>query len=181
MVARASSLVKLAKAGNSVPGGSFQDLLKNAGIGALFSGGLTTLYTGNPLIGAAVGAADLFGSAGAAHLLGKKVPKWAGGYTKSIPTDSAGKRIPGSQPVTNWAPSTPQHVAMGITSIAAPMVVEPLLRGGTEPPYTNQQYLAQRGLGDKNPHFQQVLNSSLNDPELKRKQLVDGMFARYGL
>ena len=181
MVARASSLVKLAKAGNSVSGGSFQDLLKNAGIGALFSGGLTTLYTGNPLIGAAVGAADLFGSAGAAHLLGKKVPKWAGGYTKSIPTDSAGKRIPGSQPVTTYSPSMPQHIAMGVTSIAAPTVLEPMLRGGTEPPYTNQQYLAQRGLGDKNPHFQQVLNHNLNDPDFARKQFTEDIFRRYGL
>ena len=161
--------------------GSFKDLLGHAGVGALFSGGLTTLYTGNPLIGAAVGAADLFGSAGAAHLLGKTVPKWAGGYTKSIPTDAAGKALKGAKAVNTYSPSMPQHIAMGVTSIAAPTVLEPMLRGGTEPPYTSPQYLAQRGLGDLHPNFQQVLNSSLNDPELKRRQLVDGMFTRYGL
>ena len=161
--------------------GGFKDLLGHAGVGALFSGGLTTLYTGNPLIGAAVGAADLFGSAGAAHLLGKTVPKWAGGYTKSIPTDAAGQALKSAKAVNTYSPSMPQHVAMGVTSIAAPTVLEPMLRGGTEPPYTDQQYLAQRVKGDQNPHFQQLLNSSLNDPELKRKQLVDGMFARYGL
>ena len=181
MVARASSLIKLAKAGNSVPGGSFQDLLKNAGIGALFSGGLTTLYTGNPLIGAIVGAADLFGSAGAADFLGKKFPKWAGGYSTSRATDAKGNFLPDSKPVTNWAPSTQQHVAMGITSIAAPMVVEPLLTGGTQPPYTDQQYLTQRVKGDKNPHFQQMLNSGLNDPDVARKHFTEDIFRRYGL
>ena len=139
--------------------GGFKDLLGHAGVGALFSGGLTTLYTGNPLIGAAVGAADLFGSAGAAHLLGKTVPKWAGGYTKSIPTDAAGQALKGAKAVKTYSPSMPQHIAMGVTSIAAPTVLEPMLRGGTEPPYTNQQYLAQRGLGDKNPHFQKLLLS----------------------
>jgi len=161
--------------------GGFKELLGHAGVGALFSGGLTTLYTGNPLIGAAVGAADLFGSAGAAHLLGKTVPKWAGGYTKSIPTDAAGKALKGAKAVNTYSPSMPQHIAMGVTSIAAPTVLEPMLRGGTEPPYTSPQYVDQRGLGDLHPNFQQVLNSSLNDPELKRRQLVDGMFTRYGL
>ena len=161
--------------------GGFKELLGHAGVGALFSGGLTTLYTGNPLIGAAVGAADLFGSAGAAHLLGKTVPKWAGGYTKSIPTDAAGKALKGAKAVNTYSPSMPQHIAMGVTSIAAPTVLEPMLRGGTEPPYTDQQYLAQRVKGDKNPHFQQVLNHNLNDPDFARKQFTEDIFRRYGL
>ena len=46
--------------------GKFQDflpLVKSSATGGLISGGLTTLFTGNPLAGLAVGATDTLGSA----------------------------------------------------------------------------------------------------------------------
>ena len=53
--------------------GKFKDflpLVKSSAVGGLFSGGLTTLFTGNPLAGLAVGAADTLGSAALATGIG---------------------------------------------------------------------------------------------------------------
>jgi len=53
--------------------GKFKDflpLVKSSAMGGLFSGGLTTLFTGNPLAGLAVGAADTLGSAALATGIG---------------------------------------------------------------------------------------------------------------
>lgn len=59
-----SSFVNYARA---IPkAGKFQDflpLVKSSATGGLISGGLTTLFTGNPLAGLAVGATDTLGSA----------------------------------------------------------------------------------------------------------------------
>ena len=41
----------------------FMPLLRSSAMGGLFSGGLTTLFTGNPIAGLAVGATDTLGSA----------------------------------------------------------------------------------------------------------------------
>ena len=71
----------------------FMPLLRSSAMGGLFSGGLTTLFTGNPLAGLAVGAADTVGSAalatgigalGTRKVLGKNI-NFAGGkkYTFS--------------------------------------------------------------------------------------------------
>jgi len=79
----------------------FMPLLRSSATGGLFSGGLTTLFTGNPLAGLAVGAADTLGSAvlatgigalggasGTRKILGKDI-KFAGGkkYTFSETDD----------------------------------------------------------------------------------------------
>tara|TARA_Y100000361_G_scaffold2729_1_gene2347 strand:- start:311 stop:991 length:681 start_codon:yes stop_codon:yes gene_type:complete len=80
--------------------GKFKDfvpLLKSSATGGLFSGGLTALFTGNPLAGLAVGAADTLGSAalatgigalGTRKVLGKNI-NFAGGkkYTFSESDD----------------------------------------------------------------------------------------------
>ena len=75
----------------------FMPLLKSSATGGLFSGGLTALFTGNPLAGLAVGAADTLGSAalatgigalGTRKVLGKNI-NFAGGkkYTFSESDD----------------------------------------------------------------------------------------------
>jgi hypothetical protein len=75
----------------------FMPLLRSSAMGGLFSGGLTTLFTGNPLAGLAVGAADTVGSAalatgigalGTRKVLGKNI-NFAGGkkYTFSESDD----------------------------------------------------------------------------------------------
>ena len=79
----------------------FMPLLRSSATGGLFSGGLTTLFTGDPLAGLAVGAADTLGSAvlatgigalggasGTRKILGKDI-KFAGGkkYTFSETDD----------------------------------------------------------------------------------------------
>ena len=72
-------------------------LLKSSATGGLFSGGLTALFTGNPIAGLAVGAADTLGSAalatgigalGTRKVLGKNI-NFAGGkkYTFSETDD----------------------------------------------------------------------------------------------
>ena len=75
----------------------FMPLLRSSATGGLFSGGLTTLFTGDPLAGLAVGAADTVGSAalatgigalGTRKVLGKNI-NFAGGkkYTFSESDD----------------------------------------------------------------------------------------------
>ena len=80
--------------------GKFKDfipLVKSSATGGLFSGGLTALFTGNPIAGLAVGAADTLGSAalatglgalGTRKVLGKNI-NFAGGkkYTFSETDD----------------------------------------------------------------------------------------------
>ena len=75
----------------------FIPLVKSSATGGLFSGGLTALFTGNPIAGLAVGAADTLGSAalatgigalGTRKVLGKNI-NFAGGkkYTFSETDD----------------------------------------------------------------------------------------------
>jgi len=75
----------------------FMPLLRSSATGGLFSGGLTALFTGNPIAGLAVGAADTLGSAalatgigalGTRKVLGKNI-NFAGGkkYTFSETDD----------------------------------------------------------------------------------------------
>tara|TARA_B100001093_G_scaffold71914_1_gene62487 strand:+ start:57 stop:767 length:711 start_codon:yes stop_codon:yes gene_type:complete len=75
----------------------FMPLLRSSATGGLFSGGLTALFTGNPLAGVAVGAADTLSSAalatgigalGTRKVLGKNI-NFAGGkkYTFSDTDD----------------------------------------------------------------------------------------------
>ena len=75
----------------------FMPLLRSSATGGLFSGGLTALFTGNPIAGLAVGAADTLGSAalatgigalGTRKVLGKSI-NFAGGkkYTFSETDD----------------------------------------------------------------------------------------------
>ncbi len=175
-------------------GGSFRDLLKYATPGAIFSGGISTIFTGNPLIGAMVGGTDLLASAGAARLVGKMNPKWAGGVTR---TQQVVDGVPVGKAVNAYSPSMPQHIAMGATSIATPIALEPMLLGNQaqyyDPRNTSQQSLdtqlqqresvnnlqSNQNLAN-NTMFQDLLYQRKN-PESARQALTQNMFARYGL
>ena len=99
--------------------GGGKELLGHAATGGLFTGLATTLYTGNPLAGLAVGAADTLLSAGIAKQVGKISPKLAGKYYDVRPQ--------GSKKFTQeYRPSMDQNIAMVGTSIATPILLEPL-------------------------------------------------------
>lgn len=99
--------------------GGGKELLGHALMGGLWSGGSTALFTGNPIAGLAVGAADTLLSAGAAKQLGKINPNLAGKYYNVTPQ---GSKITQRE----YRPSGAQNLLMVGTSIAAPMVVEPI-------------------------------------------------------
>mgnify|MGYP001452659447 CR=1 FL=1 len=71
-----------------------------------------------------VGGTDLLASAGAARLVGKMNPKWAGGVTR---TQQVVDGVPVGKAVNAYSPSMPQHIAMGATSIATPIALEPMV------------------------------------------------------
>lgn len=102
---------------NRLAGGG-KELLKQSMYGAGISGLLSGIATGNPLVGMAVGTADLLASAGAAKQVGKLGPKFAGRYAQVSPV--------GGVPYTEYRPSLAQTTTMLGTSFAAPALVEPL-------------------------------------------------------
>lgn len=190
----AASAIKGLMTAGKYAGASFRDLLKYATPGALFSGGISTIFTGNPLIGAMVGGTDLLASAGAARLVGKINPKWAGGVTR---TQQVVDGVPVGKAVNAYSPSMPQHIAMGATSIATPIALEPMLLGNQtqyyDPRNTSQQSLdtqlqqrqsvnnlqSNQNLAN-NTMFQDLLYQRKN-PESARQALTQNLFARYGL
>jgi hypothetical protein len=91
--------------------GGGKELLGHSALGGLWSGASTAMFTGNPVAGLAVGAADALLSAGAAKQLGKY-------YTVTPP----GSKVSHQE----YRPSGPQSALMIGTSIAAPMLVEPI-------------------------------------------------------
>jgi len=99
--------------------GGGKELLGHATTGGVFTGLATTLYTGNPLAGLAVGAADVLASAGIAKQVGKLGPNFAGKYYNVAPVGS-------KKAITEYRPSMAQNLSMVGTSIAAPVLLEPL-------------------------------------------------------
>jgi len=107
-----------------------RELIKSSVPGAAITTALSTLTTGNPLAGAAVGATDLLLSTGAARALARN-PKLAGKFLTQI--DDAGNKV------RIYEPSTPQKIAMLAGSIAAPAVLEPVL---SQPRYNESDVVA---------------------------------------
>lgn len=114
--------------------GGGKDLLGHAAPGAVMTGLFTTLSTGNPVAGLAVGTADLLGSAAIAKGIGKLSPKLAGRYQTVIPKDG--------KPYQQYTPSLAQNIGMGVGSVGAALAVEPLFAGG-QIANLNQQQLQQ--------------------------------------
>ena len=143
---------------NRIPGGrSFLNqrggnIFGSAIPGAILSGVGTTLWTGNPIAGGAVAFGDLITSAGIGRLLASKNVfggKYAGQMMPVIDPKSIKKvnhpkqsyYIGQKKPDLRYTLSTPQSLAMGVTTIAAPLVIEPWFRG--QQGNVQQQQLAQ--------------------------------------
>lgn len=132
--------------------------------GAILSGVGTTLWTGNPIAGGAVAFGDLITSAAMGRLLASKNVfggKYAGQMMpvidpKSIKKVQKSGGAPGvylsnppkqsyyvgqKKPELRYNLSTPQSLAMGVTTIGAPLAIEPLFRG--QQGNVQQQQLAQ--------------------------------------
>lgn len=152
--------------------GGGKELVASAVPGAVITGGLATLTTGSPLAGLAVGLTDLAASSAIARGLGSKTlgkglekvglggvaPALAGRYETVTPK--------GGTPVTRYAPSTAQHIGMGVGSIASAVAMEPLfLRGVMQPDF--QQLLNQAASVES-----QALTS---DQQLLQRELINRM------
>jgi len=147
----ASPLVKGA-ARLSAKGGS--ELISASIPGALLTGGLGAIATGNPLAGLAIGAADLGLSFGGARAVSKYAPQFAGKYRSYVPQETlekyAGRKtIPQDVLSKTYDPSIAQHVAMLTGSIAAPLALEPLFMQMQQQQNTNQTVTQQQQLGQQ--------------------------------
>jgi hypothetical protein len=107
-----------------------RELIKSSVPGAAITTALSTLTTGNPLAGAAIGATDLLLSTGAARALARN-PKLAGKFLTQI--DDAGNKV------RRYEPSMPQNIAMLTGSVVAPAVLEPIL---SQPRYNESDLVA---------------------------------------
>lgn len=159
MFLNAAQKVALTRWGrNTIPGGrSFLNkrggnIIGSAIPGAILSGVGTTLWTGNPIAGGAVAFGDLVTSAAMGRLLASKNVfggKYAGQMMPNIDPRSIKKvnhplqsyYIGQKQPKLRYDLSTPQMLAMGVTTIGAPLAIEPLFRG--QQGNVQQQQLAQ--------------------------------------
>jgi len=126
--------------------------------GSLLTGGLTTLATGNPLAGVAVGVTDLGLSYGGARAVGALSPRLAGKYRGYIPEEAlekyAGRKtIPQDVLLKTYEPSVAQQAAMIAGSVAAPLVLEPLFMQAQQDQNMDQMVTQQQQLGQ-----QEVLN-----------------------
>jgi hypothetical protein len=127
-----------------------RELIKSSVPGAAITTALSTLTTGNPLAGAAIGATDLLLSTGAARALARN-PKLAGKFLTLI--DDAGKEV------TRYEPSMAQNIAMLAGSVAAPAVLEPML---SQPRYNESDLVA-------------ALQAEAQDQELTQEQQMAQM------
>lgn len=169
-----------------------KELLGHAAMGGAWSGVSTALFTGNPIAGLAVGVADTLLSAGAAKQLGKAGPRFAGKYYTVTP--------PGSRTsYQEYRPSGPQSALMIGTSIAAPMLVEPIFaanqiaglsqdelqRLSSEPVVMDQTATAEQQLMQRqamNPGSQEALSpGTMFQMQGVESSLLRGNLDPYGL
>lgn len=126
-------------------GGGGSELISAAIPGSLLTAGLSTITTGNPLAGLAIGAADLGLSVGSAKAIQKYAPNLAGKYSgvvsaKNLEKYKGSSTIPQDVLTKTFEPSIAQHSAMLAGSIAAPLILEPMFMGQ---PAQSSQYVTQ--------------------------------------
>lgn len=172
-----------------------KELLMSSVPGAILTGGLSAVATGNPLIGLAVGGVDLAASAGIGRALGSKTvaqgleraglgkvaPHLAGRYQTVIPK--------GGKAIQEYAPSSAQQVLMGAanlgTALVAAPVIESALAGNTISQLSQQelqQLIAEPVAMDQTAtEEQQVLQRQLLN-DLEQQALSPGtMFQMQGV
>jgi hypothetical protein len=150
-----------------MPGKLTKELLLQSVPGALASGGLTGLMTGDPLAGLSVGTADLLGSAGIGRALasrrlarGVRGLDPTGGKTGGIARGLGGRwakteTAPGVMGKKRYITSVPQNIGIMGTTFMTPMVVEPMFNKG------NVQLAGQQGTTAQQLSQRQNLNRSL--------------------
>lgn len=159
LAGRLSNLLQRAaqsRVGQKVLDKGGKDLLIAAAPGAALTTVLSTVTTGNPLAGLAIGAADLGLGFGAARALGGT--KLAGKYRSYASDEDAAKytgvgNIPTSALKKEYIPSIAQNAAMIGSSTAAMIGLEPLFLQMQQQQNTNQMVTQQQQLGQ-----QEVLN-----------------------
>jgi len=159
LAGRLSGLLQQAaqsKVGQKVLDKGGKELLISSAPGAALTTFLSTLTTGNPLAGLAIGATDLGLSFGAARALG--ITKLAGKYRNYASDEDVAKytgvgNIPASALKREYVPSMAQNAAMLGGSAAAVIGLEPLFLQMQQQQATNQMITQQQQLGQ-----QEVLN-----------------------
>jgi hypothetical protein len=129
-----------------------KELLVSSVPGAALTTVLSTITTGNPLAGLAVGATDLGLSFGAARALAST--KLAGKYRNYAPDEDVAKytgvsNIPTSALKREYVPSMAQNAAMIGGSAAAAIGLEPLFLQMQQQQATNQMITQQQQLGQQ--------------------------------
>lgn len=131
--------------------GGGSEILRSAIPGAVITAGLGAIDTGNPLAGAAIGLADLGLSYGGSRAVSKYMPRMAGRYRAYVSPEeietarSTGVGISPQNLSQVYEPSVLQHTAMLGSSIAAPLLLEPMFM--QQPQVTNQNVTQQQQLG----------------------------------
>jgi len=144
-------------------GGLTKELLLQSLPGALASGGLTGLMTGDPMAGLAVGGTDLLGSTAIARVLGSRRLN-----TKlaSMGAPNLGYKSPlggrwgkvelddGTMGPRRYLTSVPQNIGIMGTTFMTPMMVEPMFNKG------NVQLAGQQGTTAQQVAQRQNINRS---------------------
>ena len=159
LAGRLSGLLQQAaqsKVGQKVLDKGGKELLISSVPGAALTTVLSTITTGNPLAGLAVGATDLGLSFGVSRALGST--KLAGKYRNYASDEDVAKytdvgNIPASALKREYIPSMAQNAAMIGGSAAAAIGLEPLFLQMQQQQATNQMITQQQQLGQ-----QEVLN-----------------------
>jgi hypothetical protein len=136
---------------NSIAAKGGSELLSTALPGAALGGVISTIATGNPLAGLAVGAADLGLSYGGARALQQYAPKMAGKYgyqlsPKEYESAKQGNPINVAQLQKAYTPSAAEHGLMYAGSVGATLAMEPMFmqqRYAEEQAATQAQQLEQ--------------------------------------
>lgn len=145
--------VAASKAGQRVLSKGGKELLTSSVPGALLTGILSGLTTGNPLAGLAVGASDLALSFGLSRALGS-TNRFAGKYRNYASEDDIAKytgvsNIPASVLKKEYVPSMAQHAAMLAGSTAAVSTLEPMFLRMQQEQAMNQMVTQQQQLGQQ--------------------------------
>ena len=155
LAGRLSGLLQQAsesKAGKKLLDKGGKELLIASAPGAALTTVLSTITTGNPLAGLAVGATDLGLSFGAARALAST--KLAGKYRNYASDEDVAKytgvsNIPTSALKREYVPSMAQNAAMIGGSAAAAIGLEPLFLQMQQQQATNQMITQQQQLGQQ--------------------------------
>ena len=151
---------------NSIAAKGGSELLSTALPGAALGGIVSTIATGNPLAGLAVGAADLGLSYGGARALQQYAPKMAGKYNyalspKQVEAAKQGDPINVSQLKGAYTPSAAEHGLMYAGSVGATLALEPW--------FMQQRYEAEQQAATQAQQLQQMqqingLEQQINSP-----------------